>query len=124
MGGCSMITGVAGVIIWTEDVQRLATFYTDILGLTPFSVRDDSVSFAWGDMRLRIAEHSAVRGCSADPLRVMLNLAVNDIHEAYDVIRGRGVDFFRQPEQEEWGGWVSTLSDPDGNTLQLMQLPT
>ena len=118
-----MITGVAGVIIWTEDLQRMITFYTDILGLTPYSVHDDSVSFVWGDVRLRIAKHSGVRGQSADPLRVMVNLAVEDIHEVYDVIRGRGVDFLRRPEREEWGGWVSMFSDPDGNTLQLMQLP-
>ena len=29
----------------------------------------------------------------------------------------------RAPEREEWGGWVATFADPDGNVLQLMQLP-
>jgi uncharacterized glyoxalase superfamily protein PhnB len=33
-----------------------------------------------------------------------------------------GVEFLRQPEQESWGGWVATFRDPDGNTLQLLQL--
>ena len=34
-----------------------------------------------------------------------------------------GVVFTRAPEREEWGGWVATFADPDGNVLQLMQLP-
>jgi predicted enzyme related to lactoylglutathione lyase len=33
------------------------------------------------------------------------------------------VDFTRAPAREEWGGWVATFADPDGNVLQLMQLP-
>jgi predicted enzyme related to lactoylglutathione lyase len=25
--------------------------------------------------------------------------------------------------REHWGGWIITLQDPDGNILQLLQLP-
>ena len=34
-----------------------------------------------------------------------------------------GVTFTRPPELEPWGGRIATFADPDGNTLQLMQLP-
>jgi hypothetical protein len=33
------------------------------------------------------------------------------------------VVFSRRPEREAWGGVVATFADPDGNTLQLMELP-
>jgi predicted enzyme related to lactoylglutathione lyase len=33
------------------------------------------------------------------------------------------VEFIRQPEREQWGGWIATFKDPDGNILQLLQLP-
>jgi uncharacterized glyoxalase superfamily protein PhnB len=31
--------------------------------------------------------------------------------------------FTRPPEREDWGGHVATLLDPDGNVVQLFQLP-
>ena len=119
-----MIEGVVGVIIWTEDLDRLVGFYRDTLGLTPNSVRPNFVAFKWGDMRLSIGHHSEVRGQTAEPHRIMVNLGVRDIRKTYDSLMARGVKFTRPPEQEHWGGWVSTLSDPDGNTLQLLQQPS
>ncbi len=118
-----MIEGVVGVVIWTEDLETLVGFYRDTLGLTPHSVRPDFVAFRWGNMRLSIGKHSLVRGSSAEPYRVMVNLGVSDIHRLHEELTAKGVQFSRPPEQEHWGGWVATLSDPDGNTLQLMQQP-
>ena len=116
-----MIEGVVGVIIWTENLDALLEFYRDTLGLTPYSVRPDFISFRWGGMRLGIGKHSEVEGKSTEPYRVMVNLGVNDIHRQYDLLRAKGVRFVRRPEKEHWGGWVATFHDPDGNTLQLMQ---
>lgn len=117
-----MIEGVVGVIIWTERLDAMLAFYRDTLGLDPHSVRPEFVSFKWGDMRLGIGQHSEVMGKTTEPYRVMVNLGVDDIHREYESLRAKGVAFLRAPEQEHWGGWVSTLSDPDGNTIQLMQL--
>ena len=122
-GRPSVIEGVVGVIIWTDDLDRLQAFYRDALGLTPHSVRPDFVSFKWGDMRFSIGTHSHVEGQTREPYRVMVNLGTADIHGTYESLLARGVDFSRPPEKEHWGGWVATLSDPDGNTLQLMQQP-
>ena len=116
-----MIQGVVGVIIWTEHLDELLVFYQDTLGLTPHSVRPDFVSFIWGDVRLGIGRHSEIKGVTKDPYRVMVNLGVDNIHKAYDALRAKGVSFIRPPEQEHWGGWVATFSDPDGNTIQLLQ---
>ena len=67
--------------------------------------------------------HDQVGGTSRDPLRVMVNLTVTDISAVHDRLVRAGVVFTRAPEREDWGGWVATLADPDGNVLQLMQLP-
>ena len=119
----AMIQGVVGVIIWTDDLRRLLAFYRDTLGLEPHSVRPEFVAFKWGDMRLSIGEHSEVKGESREPLRIMVNLGVANIREVYETLSARGVEFLRPPEREHWGGWVSSFSDPDGNTLQLLQQP-
>ena len=119
-----MIEGVAGVIIWTEEFDPQVAFYRDTLGLEPHSVRPDFVSFKWGDVRLGIGKHSEVRGKTEEPYRIMVNLGVDNIHQVYGTLRARGVKFLRPPEQEHWGGWVGTFSDPDGNILQLLQQPS
>ena len=43
-----MINGVAGVIIWTDDLDAMLGFYRDTLGLIPNSVRPHFVSIQVG----------------------------------------------------------------------------
>ncbi len=117
-----MIDGVVGVIIWTEDMERMTAFYRDTLGLTPHSVRPDFVAFKWGDIRLSIGKHAEVKGDAKDPYRIMVNLRVGDIHGTHRSLAAKGVKFIRPPEKEHWGGWVGTFLDSDGNVLQLMEL--
>jgi predicted enzyme related to lactoylglutathione lyase len=119
-----MIEGVAGVIIWTEDLDRLFAFYRDTLELIPYSIRPNFIAFRWGEMRLSLGKHAKVRGPSRDPYRIMINLAVDDIQGMYAALCGKGVSFLKPPTQEYWGGWVATFFDPDGNILQLMQQPS
>ena len=117
-----MIDGVAGVIVWTDDLKTMLAFYRDTLGLTPNSVRPHFVSFKWGGVRLGLGTHAMVAGRTKDPFRIMVNLGVEDIHAEHERLISKGVEFTRPPEHEHWGGWVATLSDPDGNIIQLLQL--
>jgi predicted enzyme related to lactoylglutathione lyase len=119
------IDGLAGVLLWTEADRfpAMARFYRDTLGLTPRSARPDFINFDWSGVRLSVGVHDKVRGDSREPLRIMINLTVADILAAHERLSRAGVAFTRQPAREEWGGWVATLADPDGNILQLMQLP-
>jgi predicted enzyme related to lactoylglutathione lyase len=119
------IEGLAGVLVWTSAVRfpPMVGFYRDTLGLTPRSVKDDFVNFDWSGVRLSVGVHDRVVGANGDPLRIMIHLAVHDIHAAHARLARAGVAFTRAPEREAWGGWVATFADPDGNTLQLLQLP-
>ena len=120
------ITGLAGVLVWTEldRFGAMARFYRDTLGLTPRSSKGDFINFDWAGVRLSVGVHDRVHGPSRDPLRVMIHLTVDDIRAVHARLARAGVLFTREPEREDWGGWVATFADPDGNTLQLMQLPT
>ena len=119
-----MVKGIAGVIIWTNNVERLAGFYLGVLEMEPVSQREGFMAFQFGDLRFSISDHSEVKGGAKDPLRIMVNLAVDDIHASYQRLRGKGVEFIREPEKEHWGGYVATFKDPDGNVLQLLQQPS
>jgi len=127
--GDAMATGeiraLAGVLIWTEPArfEAMARFYRDRLGLTPRTSKSDFMNFDWGGVRLSVGVHDRVEGKSRDPLRIMVNLAVDDIRAVHARLAGDGVVFTRAPEAEDWGGQVATFLDPDGNVLQLMQLP-
>ena len=116
-----MIQGVVGVTIWTEDLERLVAFYRDILGLKIHRHHGDFVNFVFGSMRLNLGKHDRVKGRSSEPYRTMVHFGVDDIHQMHRQLQAQGVEFIREPEQEEWGGWVATLLDPDGNILQLLQ---
>jgi predicted enzyme related to lactoylglutathione lyase len=119
------IHGLAGVLIWTEAGRfgEMVRFYRDCLGLVPRTSRGDFINFDWGGVRLSVSVHDGVRGPSRDPLRIMVNLAVADIRATHERLCRAGVLFTRRPEREDWGGQVATFADPDGNVLQLMQLP-
>ncbi len=118
-----MITGVVGVTLWTADLERMFRFYHDTLRLPLHSRHDDFIAFQLGDVRFNLGLHNQVQGASRDPFRVMPHLGVDDIHQEYQRLRDEGVEFIRPPEQEHWGGWIATFKDPDGNILQMLQLP-
>jgi predicted enzyme related to lactoylglutathione lyase len=113
-----------GVIVSTDAdrFDAMATFYADILALPMRSRHVGFVNFVWDDFRLTIHVHSDVHGPAVDPNRMMINFFVSDIAAAYKRLIHAGVVFNRPPEQESWGGWIATFADPDGNTLQLLQL--
>jgi predicted enzyme related to lactoylglutathione lyase len=53
----------------------------------------------------------------------MVSLAVDDLSAFHQSLVEKHVTCLRSPGPEEWGGLVATYADPDGNTIQLMQLP-
>ena len=120
-----MITGVVGVTLWTDNLEVMLRFYRDTLRLPLHSFHEDEgfAAFELGDVRFNVGRHNGVSGPSRDPLRMMPHLGVGDIHAEHARLAAEGVEFIRAPEQEHWGGWVATLKDPDGNTLQLLQFP-
>ena len=119
--------GIAGVMVNTtpERWPAMRRFYVEVLGLTPRTLRDGFVSFQWGlephDTRLTVTVHSEVAGGATDPVRILLNLGVDDIEAGAARIRAAGGTFLRAPTQERFGGYIATLVDPDGNHVQLMQ---
>lgn len=112
------------MILWTSNLNAMRTFYRDTLRLPLHSDHGDFVAFRFGDMRLSIGLHKAVQGPARDPHRIMVNLGVDDIHAEYHRLSTEEVVFIRPPEQESWGGWVATFKDPDGNLVQLLEIPT
>ena len=119
------IRGIAGVLIWTEAsrFEAMARFYRDQLGLVARTSKSDFINFDWSGLRLSVSVHDRIHGTSRDPYRIMVNLLVDDIRAVHARLMRAGVAFTRPPQAEDWGGQVATFLDPDGNVLQLFQLP-
>ena len=117
-----MIKKLHSVVIWTEEMGRLVPFYRDVLGLQQEMDTPEFAVFASEDgPQLAIGTHSEVHGRSGDPYRVMVDFQVDDCLAEYERLKGQGVEFIRSPSQDE-GAIIATLSDPDGNLLQLFQM--
>ena len=120
-----MIKGLHSVIFWTDDMARLLAFYRDALGLkTDMETPEFVVLAAEQGGQFAIGKHSEVSGRSRDPYRVMANLTVDNIEAEYERLKAKGVKFLREPSRDQADGIVlATFEDPDGNILQMFEMP-
>lgn len=116
---------LTGVLLYTseENFDAMRAFYVNVLGLEPRSDRSQFVNFEFGQSRLTVAVHAHVVGPTVEPHRIMVNLGTVNIHKEAKRLMALGVECTRQPEQESWGGWIATFTDPDGNAIQFLQQP-
>jgi predicted enzyme related to lactoylglutathione lyase len=112
----------SGVMIGSEDPDRLGEFYTKVLGEPGFH---DGTWYGWGgtgNAGIMIGAHSDVHGSNAVPQRIMLTLEVDDVKKSFKDITAFGAGVIAEPYHPEADNvefWLATVSDPDGNYVQL-----
>lgn len=144
------LTAMHHLGLTVADIERSIRFYRDLLGLpllgrrqadadyvglqTGYAgVRLDVASFAiapGSEQMLQIAQyltHGAAESDQASnrPGNTHLCLVVDDLHAAYDDLKGKGVKFKTPPIEitagPHKGGFGLYLFDPDGYTIELHQ---
>jgi predicted enzyme related to lactoylglutathione lyase len=112
--------------ITSEQPEAMVAFYRDVLELAPDPAFEQfgGGGFLAGGITIVIDGHSETRGRAREPHRMLLDFTVPDIRADYERLKARGVTFVREPSPEGWGGFIATFLDPDGNYLQLFELPT
>ncbi|MFB7400207.1 VOC family protein [Streptomyces rubiginosohelvolus] len=115
------ITGL-GIIIGSTDSESLIAWYR--AALEPLGAR-------WAEHLLIVGpgaiigfdERDDVADKAAEPGRQMINITVGDVRAAERHLNTLGVTWVR-PVEEVGGGWFfSTIVDPVGNYLQILQGP-
>ncbi|MGW1296586.1 VOC family protein [Streptomyces sp. NPDC002533] len=115
------ITGL-GVILGSTDSEALISWYR--AALEPLGAR-------WAEHLLMVGpgaiigfdERDDVADKAAEPGRQMINITVRDVRAAERHLNTLGVTWVR-PVEEVGGGWFfSTIVDPVGNYLQILQGP-
>jgi len=106
--------------------ERMVAFYRDVLQLPPHPAFEQFGGgfFQLGDTTIVIDGHSETVGDAKEPSRFLLDFAVADLAAEKTRLEALGVIFVREPSREEWGGLLATFLDPDGNYLQLLQMPS
>ena len=115
-----MIRAINAVLIHTQDIDRLISFYRDSVGI-PLEVSDH------GGRRHAEAEiggtHFAIFGGGPPPMErgsITFSLEVEDIDRAHADLALRGVEFEHPPREMPFGGVLAPFRDPDGNGVCLM----
>src|SRR5438874_322079 len=89
--GWTMITGLRGATIWSEDLGNLLPFSRDVLGL-PVAV--ETPGFVVLGRRegpsLALGTHSEVHGRNADPARHMIGVTTDDLTSDYKRLKDAG----------------------------------
>jgi uncharacterized glyoxalase superfamily protein PhnB len=128
--------------LWVHDQDEALVFYTDKIG---FEVRTDVTlaelgNFRWltvgppaqpdiaivlmaipGPPVMDAETGEQVRTLMAKGFAGTVFLTTDDVHAAYQELKGRGVEFSEQPEERPYG-IDSAFRDPSGNHIRLTQV--
>ncbi|MEO6397239.1 MAG: VOC family protein [Tepidiformaceae bacterium] len=113
------ITG-SFVNITTDNAERLGDFYRNTVGLESQEGMGP-YAFKFGGTTISFDSHSDTSGAAKEPSRVIFSMFVDDLAAEQKSLEAKGVKFSRTAGKEEWGGLISTFSDPDGNLMQLIE---
>ena len=109
-----------GAMIGAEDPDALGAFYTKLLGEPGFR---DGTWYGWGEKaQLMLGAHSDVHGNATQPQRIMLMVEAEDVAASFNELVAAGAGVVAEPYQPEGAPgdpWLATVTDPEGNYVQL-----
>ena len=109
----------------SENYQALVEWYKEKLGAVTIEEinhpNDTGVGLSVGESYLWVGKHSEVKGKNKDPFRIMFNISVDSVMEAYNELNGKGVEFIAAPfKAPTFDSYFATFKDLDGNIIQFI----
>ena len=112
---------LSGVMLNSENPTRLAEFYTKVLG-EPSWQQGDMYGYGSLESSIMIMGHSELHGDTKEPQRVLIPFVCDDMDADFTRIVGYGARVIAEPKSPNPSRpelRLATLSDPDGNYIQL-----
>ena len=112
--------------VFVRDIVKAREFYSQKLGLrvTAENLSHGYCVFNAGNCEL-VVESVSPTDPQEDQAPVGrftgLSFLVASVHVAHQDLLAKGVVFTGPPELQFWGGTLATISDPEGNELQIVQ---
>ncbi|PXW33912.1 UNVERIFIED_CONTAM: lactoylglutathione lyase [Williamsia faeni] len=108
------------IILRPADPDTTLAFYRDQLGLAIAREYPGGTVFFGGGTLIEVAAHLAG---GAGPSTSVLWLQVRDLAATQAELEGRGVEIVREARTEPWGLIEMHITDPDGTSIILVQVP-
>ena len=116
---------LGGVRLFVDSLQAALPFYRTLLA-EPIA-QNNAAGFAVFDAAgVNVVVEQVTSDAPAEDRLLVgrftgVSFEVEDIGAAHAQLSANGVLFTGEPELQGWGGWLATLQDPAGNSLQLVQ---
>jgi catechol 2,3-dioxygenase-like lactoylglutathione lyase family enzyme len=112
---------IGQIALPVHDLDRAVTFYRDVLGLAFLFRVPNLAFFDCAGVRLLL---SPPETAELERHSSIIYFTVEDINNAYQILRDRGAQFDDQPHMianmDTYDLWMAFLRDPDGNLLGIM----
>ena len=103
------------VIKYVDDIDRVAAFYRDMLGVPVKSQFPGWLEFSTGETAFAL--HSASPNCPAGMIE--LHFSVPDVEAFYRDASARGAEFSGPPARQSWGSTMTQIVDPEGSNVTV-----
>ncbi len=110
-----------GIMIGSENPERLAEYYTKLFG-KPVWEEGGFNTWQIGSGAITVIPHDQVKGKNVHPGRIILNIETDDVPGEFERLKAAGATVVQEPyhPMEATDMWVTTFSDPDDNYFQLV----
>lgn len=115
-----MIKNVWGITLCVSDLRKAADFYEKTLGLNKKYEYSSYVGFQCGGVEIGLKPGRIQKRCIDNAPSI--EFFVEDVDATYEALKSKGVKFVKAPHDEPWGGREASFLDPDGNSLEIMQI--
>jgi Glyoxalase-like domain len=109
-------TALGSILVGSTDPDRLRSWYR--AAFAPDQPEQGPLNI--GGVLLVFEKRTDVADKNAEPGRTIVNLHVEDAHEAETHLNSVGVTWLAELERRP-SGWFASLLDPDGSYVQIIE---
>ena len=110
------MNSIHSIIYNVADVDAAKAIHTALLGTEPHTDQPYYVGYNVGGVEIALTPQGAQEGLTAP----LAHILVADLDAALTEVQEAGATLASEPK-DVGGGLIATVTDPDGNTLGLIQ---
>jgi len=121
-----ILRGFATVSYFAADLQAARKWYTELVGVEPYFVRDGYIEFRLGDYQHELGiidSKFAPKGTKPGPGGAVMFWHVDDIVATVEKLKAMGAKEYEPITKREEGFITASVVDPFGNILGIMYNP-